>query len=109
MNCNFLYPYSVVGTHSHTAMLDRVGVASCGVGGFEAEPTMHGQKKKTQKGEFVIDAAKERGKPQKFCICVFMTKNIVTIVFLEQWDRHLRVESVLRFAEPIDGLTDILH
>ncbi|KAJ0437854.1 putative aconitate hydratase [Helianthus annuus] len=34
---------SVVGTHSHTAMLDKLGVASCGVGGFEAEPTMHGQ------------------------------------------------------------------
>uniref|UniRef100_A0A251RLN6 Uncharacterized protein n=1 Tax=Helianthus annuus TaxID=4232 RepID=A0A251RLN6_HELAN len=26
------------------AMLDRLGVASCGVGGFEAEPTMRGQK-----------------------------------------------------------------
>ncbi|KAJ0450473.1 putative aconitate hydratase [Helianthus annuus] len=39
MNCIFFIS-SVVGTHSHTAMLDRLGVASCGVGGFEAEPTM---------------------------------------------------------------------
>ncbi|CAL5336431.1 unnamed protein product [Camellia sinensis] len=37
-----LYPYSVVGTDSHTTMIDGLGVASWGVGGIEAEATMLG-------------------------------------------------------------------
>ncbi|KAK9008502.1 hypothetical protein V6N11_075393 [Hibiscus sabdariffa] len=38
-----LYPDSVVGTDSHTTMIDRLGVAGWGVGGIEAEATMLGQ------------------------------------------------------------------
>ncbi|KAF5949316.1 hypothetical protein HYC85_011309 [Camellia sinensis] len=37
-----LYPDSVVGTDSHTTMIDGLGVASWGVGGIEAEATMLG-------------------------------------------------------------------
>ncbi|CAH8274193.1 unnamed protein product [Arabidopsis lyrata] len=38
-----LYPDSVVGTDSHTTMIDGLGVARWGVGGIEAEATMLGQ------------------------------------------------------------------
>ncbi|KAE8659195.1 Aconitate hydratase 1 [Hibiscus syriacus] len=38
-----LYPDSVVGTDSHTTMIDDLGVAGWGVGGIEAETTMLGQ------------------------------------------------------------------
>ncbi|KAL3716154.1 hypothetical protein ACJRO7_007856 [Eucalyptus globulus] len=38
-----LYPDSVVGTDSHTTMIDRLGVAGWGVGGIEAEAAMLGQ------------------------------------------------------------------
>ncbi|KAG5245971.1 aconitate hydratase family protein [Salix suchowensis] len=38
-----LYPDSVVGTDSHTIMIDGLGVAGWGVGGIEAEAAMLGQ------------------------------------------------------------------
>ncbi|CAL5433582.1 unnamed protein product [Camellia sinensis] len=38
-----LYPDSVVGTDSHTTMIDGLGVASWEVGGIEAEATMLGE------------------------------------------------------------------
>jgi len=38
-----LYPDSVVGTDSHTTMIDGLGVAGWGVGGIEAEAVMLGQ------------------------------------------------------------------
>ncbi|RRT78711.1 hypothetical protein B296_00008467 [Ensete ventricosum] len=38
-----LYPDSVVGTDSHTTMIDGLGVAGWGVGGIEAEATMLGE------------------------------------------------------------------
>ena len=38
-----LYPDSVVGTDSHTTMIDGSGVAVWDVGGREAEATMLGQ------------------------------------------------------------------
>ncbi|KAI3729924.1 hypothetical protein L6452_18597 [Arctium lappa] len=38
-----LYPDSVVGTDSHTMMIDGLGVAGWGVGGIEAEATRLGQ------------------------------------------------------------------
>lgn len=41
----FLYPDSVVGTDSHTTMIDGLGVAGWGVGGIEAEAAMLGQVK----------------------------------------------------------------
>eukprot|EP00245_Coleochaete_scutata_P000247 TRINITY_DN1028_c0_g1_i1.p1 TRINITY_DN1028_c0_g1~~TRINITY_DN1028_c0_g1_i1.p1 ORF type:complete len:1008 (-),score=229.72 TRINITY_DN1028_c0_g1_i1:362-3385(-) len=40
---NILYPDSVVGTDSHTTMIDGLGVAGWGVGGIEAEAAMLGQ------------------------------------------------------------------
>ncbi|KAG8365085.1 hypothetical protein BUALT_Bualt18G0067500 [Buddleja alternifolia] len=39
----FLYPDSVVGTDSHTTMIDGLGVAGWGAGGIEAEAAMLGQ------------------------------------------------------------------
>ena len=44
MNANgLLYPDSVVGTDSHTTMIDGLGIAGWGVGGIEAESVMLGQ------------------------------------------------------------------
>ncbi|CAD5216713.1 unnamed protein product [Bursaphelenchus okinawaensis] len=40
---NLLYPDSVVGTDSHTTMIDGSGVLGWGVGGIEAEAVMLGQ------------------------------------------------------------------
>eukprot|EP00397_Hematodinium_sp_SG-2012_P005866 GEMP01005890.1.p1 GENE.GEMP01005890.1~~GEMP01005890.1.p1 ORF type:complete len:899 (+),score=196.01 GEMP01005890.1:116-2812(+) len=40
---NILYPDSLVGTDSHTTMIDALGVAGWGVGGIEAEAVMLGQ------------------------------------------------------------------
>ncbi|KAL1362778.1 hypothetical protein HN51_010995 [Arachis hypogaea] len=42
-NEGILYPDSVVGTDSHTTMIDGLGVAGWGVGGIEAEAAMLGQ------------------------------------------------------------------
>ena len=39
---NLLYPDSVVGTDSHTTMINGLGVAGWGVGGIEAEAVMLG-------------------------------------------------------------------
>lgn len=39
----FVYPDSVVGTDSHTTMIDGLGVVGWGVGGIEAESVMLGQ------------------------------------------------------------------
>lgn len=44
-NDGILYPDSVVGTDSHTTMIDGLGVAGWGVGGIEAEAAMLGQVK----------------------------------------------------------------
>lgn len=44
-NGGLLYPDSVVGTDSHTTMIDGLGVAGWGVGGIEAEAAMLGQVK----------------------------------------------------------------
>ncbi|XP_039159179.1 aconitate hydratase 1 isoform X2 [Eucalyptus grandis] len=38
-----LYPDSIIGTDSHTTMIDGLGVAGWGVGGIEAEAAMLGQ------------------------------------------------------------------
>ena len=40
---NLLYPDSVVGTDSHTTMINGIGVVGWGVGGIEAEAVMLGQ------------------------------------------------------------------
>ncbi|MDC6447655.1 aconitate hydratase AcnA [Alphaproteobacteria bacterium] len=42
-NVNFLYPDSVVGTDSHTTMVNALSVLGWGVGGIEAEAAMLGQ------------------------------------------------------------------
>lgn len=42
-NNNLLYPDSVVGTDSHTTMINGLGVVGWGVGGIEAEAVMLGQ------------------------------------------------------------------
>jgi len=42
-NNGLLYPDSVVGTDSHTTMINGLGVVGWGVGGIEAEAVMMGQ------------------------------------------------------------------
>ncbi|CAD7937486.1 unnamed protein product [Amoebophrya sp. A25] len=42
-DCDTLYPDSLVGTDSHTTMIDGLGIAGWGVGGIEAEAVMLGQ------------------------------------------------------------------
>ncbi len=42
-NNGILYPDSVVGTDSHTTMINGLGVLGWGVGGIEAEAVMMGQ------------------------------------------------------------------
>lgn len=42
-NANFIYPDSLVGTDSHTTMINGLGVLGWGVGGIEAEAAMLGQ------------------------------------------------------------------
>ena len=42
-NEGLLYPDSVVGTDSHTTMINGLGVVGWGVGGIEAESVMLGQ------------------------------------------------------------------
>jgi len=39
---NVVYPDSLVGTDSHTTMIDGLGVVGWGVGGIEAESVMLG-------------------------------------------------------------------
>lgn len=39
----FVYPDSVVGTDSHTTMINGLGVLGWGVGGIEAEANMLGE------------------------------------------------------------------
>lgn len=48
-----LYLDSVLGTDSHTTMIDGMGVAGWGVGGIEAEATMLGQVLKQRSSFFV--------------------------------------------------------
>lgn len=43
MGNNLLFPDSVVGTDSHTTMINGLGVVGWGVGGIEAEAVMLGQ------------------------------------------------------------------
>jgi aconitate hydratase len=40
---NLLYPDSLVGTDSHTTMINGLGIIGWGVGGIEAEAVMLGQ------------------------------------------------------------------
>ena len=40
---NYLFPDSVVGTDSHTTMINALSVLGWGVGGIEAEAAMLGQ------------------------------------------------------------------
>ena len=40
---NFIYPDSVVGTDSHTTMINGLSVLGWGVGGIEAEAVMLGE------------------------------------------------------------------
>ena len=40
---NIAYPDSVVGTDSHTTMINGLGIVGWGVGGIEAEAVMLGQ------------------------------------------------------------------
>lgn len=42
-SCRLLYPDTVVGTDSHTTMINGLGVVGWGVGGIEAEAVMLGQ------------------------------------------------------------------
>ena len=70
-NGGILYPDSVVGTDSHTTMVDGLGVAGWGVGGIEAEAAMLGQVK------YILISKKSGSDTVEhlFSSCLFNDKN----------------------------------
>uniref|UniRef100_A0A3P9KNT0 Cytoplasmic aconitate hydratase n=1 Tax=Oryzias latipes TaxID=8090 RepID=A0A3P9KNT0_ORYLA len=85
----FLYPDSLVGTDSHTTMIDGLGVLGWGVGGIEAEAVMLGQPISMVLPEVV--GYKLHGVPDKF---ITSTDIVLTVT------KHLRQVGVVgKFVE----------
>ncbi|KAM8900002.1 cytoplasmic aconitate hydratase isoform 3-T3 [Spinachia spinachia] len=85
----FFYPDSLVGTDSHTTMIDGLGVLGWGVGGIEAEAVMLGQPISMVLPEVV--GYKLSGKPDKF---ITSTDIVLTVT------KHLRQVGVVgKFVE----------
>ncbi|RVE61149.1 hypothetical protein OJAV_G00167830 [Oryzias javanicus] len=85
----FLYPDSLVGTDSHTTMIDGLGVLGWGVGGIEAEAVMLGQPISMVLPEVV--GYKLHGTPDKF---ITSTDIVLTVT------KHLRQVGVVgKFVE----------
>ncbi|XP_015253525.1 PREDICTED: cytoplasmic aconitate hydratase [Cyprinodon variegatus] len=85
----FCYPDSVVGTDSHTTMIDGLGVLGWGVGGIEAEAVMLGQPISMVLPEVV--GYKLHGTPNKF---ITSTDIVLTVT------KHLRQVGVVgKFVE----------
>ncbi|CAN9509785.1 unnamed protein product [Ophioblennius macclurei] len=85
----FYYPDSLVGTDSHTTMIDGLGVLGWGVGGIEAEAVMLGQPISMVLPEVV--GYKLYGSPDKF---ITSTDIVLTIT------KHLRQVGVVgKFVE----------
>uniref|UniRef100_A0A8C2X1D0 Aconitase 1 n=2 Tax=Cyclopterus lumpus TaxID=8103 RepID=A0A8C2X1D0_CYCLU len=85
----FFYPDSLVGTDSHTTMIDGLGVLGWGVGGIEAEAVMLGQPISMVLPEVV--GYKLSGTPDKF---ITSTDIVLTVT------KHLRQVGVVgKFVE----------
>ncbi|XP_013872919.1 cytoplasmic aconitate hydratase [Austrofundulus limnaeus] len=85
----FFYPDSLVGTDSHTTMIDGLGVLGWGVGGIEAEAVMLGQPISMVLPEVV--GYKLHGTPDKF---ITSTDIVLTVT------KHLRQVGVVgKFVE----------
>ncbi|CAL1590649.1 unnamed protein product [Knipowitschia caucasica] len=85
----FLYPDSLVGTDSHTTMIDGLGVLGWGVGGIEAEAVMLGQPISMVLPQVV--GYKLSGTPDKL---ITSTDIVLTVT------KHLRQEGVVgKFVE----------
>ncbi|XP_037117069.1 cytoplasmic aconitate hydratase isoform X1 [Syngnathus acus] len=85
----FFYPDSLVGTDSHTTMIDGLGVLGWGVGGIEAEAVMLGQPISMVLPEVV--GYKLRGSPDRF---ITSTDIVLTVT------EHLRQVGVVgKFVE----------
>lgn len=74
-----LYPDSVVGTDSHTTMIDGLGVAGWGVGGIEAEAAMLGQVLK-QCVQFMVSNSLMQGKAI-FLLFTFTVNSFLGSIF----------------------------
>ncbi|ONK71375.1 uncharacterized protein A4U43_C04F7900 [Asparagus officinalis] len=61
-NEGMLNPDSVVGTDSHTTMIDGLGVAGWGVGGIDAEAAMLGQMTKKENMVLMMDSEEARAR-----------------------------------------------
>ncbi|KAG7461910.1 hypothetical protein MATL_G00196130 [Megalops atlanticus] len=85
----FYYPDSVVGTDSHTTMIDGLGVLGWGVGGIEAEAVMLGQPISMVLPEVI--GYRVKGKPDKL---ITSTDIVLTVT------KHLRQVGVVgKFVE----------
>ncbi|XP_061748872.1 cytoplasmic aconitate hydratase-like isoform X1 [Nerophis ophidion] len=85
----YFYPDSLVGTDSHTTMIDGLGVLGWGVGGIEAEAVMLGQPISMVLPEVV--GYKLHGTPEKF---ITSTDIVLTVT------KHLREVGVVgKFVE----------
>ncbi|KAK7169882.1 hypothetical protein R3I94_000198 [Phoxinus phoxinus] len=85
----FFYPDSLVGTDSHTTMIDGLGVLGWGVGGIEAEAVMLGQPISMVLPEVI--GYKLQGTPNKF---ITSTDIVLTVT------KHLRQVGVVgKFVE----------
>uniref|UniRef100_A0AAY3ZU51 aconitate hydratase n=1 Tax=Denticeps clupeoides TaxID=299321 RepID=A0AAY3ZU51_9TELE len=85
----FYYPDSLVGTDSHTTMIDGLGVLGWGVGGIEAEAVMLGQPISMVLPEVI--GYKLQGTPNKF---ITSTDIVLTVT------KHLRQVGVVgKFVE----------
>ncbi|KAA0723949.1 Cytoplasmic aconitate hydratase [Triplophysa tibetana] len=85
----YYYPDSLVGTDSHTTMIDGLGVLGWGVGGIEAEAVMLGQPISMVLPEVI--GYKLRGTPDKF---ITSTDIVLTVT------KHLRQVGVVgKFVE----------
>uniref|UniRef100_A0A8D3D9I1 Cytoplasmic aconitate hydratase n=1 Tax=Scophthalmus maximus TaxID=52904 RepID=A0A8D3D9I1_SCOMX len=88
-NDGFFYPDSLVGTDSHTTMIDGLGVLGWGVGGIEAEAVMLGQPISMVLPEVV--GYKLHGTPEKL---ITSTDIVLTVT------KHLRQVGVVgKFVE----------
>lgn len=94
-----LYPDSLVGTDSHTTMINGLGVLGWGVGGIEAEAVMLGQHISMVLPEVV--GFKLTGKLQKF---VTATDLVLTVVRMLR-DRGVVGKFVEFFGDGVENLS----
>lgn len=98
-NKGLLYPDSLVGTDSHTTMINGLGVVGWGVGGIEAEAVMLGQHIGMVLPEVV--GFKLTGKLNKY---VTATDLVLTVVRMLR-ERGVVGKFVEFFGDGVDGMS----